>query len=313
VAQPCTHFALISTAPVFGAKPRRGPRSRRWTLPRPRQADSALPPSACACACVHARVHRHTDATLHAAVALWFDDKAAAVARYGPIGDWDTRDVKRMCYLFHNRADFDEDIGRWNVSSVKDMRGMFSHAASFNQPLDKWDVSSVQVMRNMFYVARKFNQPLNNWDVSSVQDMHAMFHSAASFNQPLDKWAVAGGTNLNGMFAGAASFNQPATRKRLDLVLPPPPPAARARTHAALHNLSHAARRTRRRMCAREQVQHRFTARAQYAAVVELLGSSVRLCRMWPTAGGGGGGREEAAGRGGGREEEEEGGGGEEE
>ncbi len=111
---------------------------------------------------------RHTDETLRAAVALWFDDNAAAVARYGPIGDWDTRDVKSMRGLFEYRADFDKDIGRWNVGGVEDMYGMFFGARKLNQPLDKWDVSSVKTMDRMFCSAAKFNQPLDKWDVSSV-------------------------------------------------------------------------------------------------------------------------------------------------
>jgi hypothetical protein len=77
---------------------------------------------------MRARLCRHTDETLRAAVALWFGDNAAAVARYGPIGDWDTRDVRSMRALFQDRfsqGGFDEDIGRWNVGSVEDMGGFF--------------------------------------------------------------------------------------------------------------------------------------------------------------------------------------------
>jgi surface protein len=195
---------------------------------------------------------RHTDATLRAAVALWFRNKAAAVAQYGPIGDWDTRDVKDMGGLFKYK-DFDEDIGRWNVGGVEDMNYMFGNAASFNQPLDKWDVSSVKNMYMMFCGAASFNQPLDKWDVSSVKDMSHMFCGAASFNQPLDKWDVSSVKHMYGMFCGAASFNQPldkwdvssvdgnmfegaasfnqpATLKRFGLVLPSPIP--RAHRHA---------------------------------------------------------------------------------
>ena len=107
-----------------------------------------------------ASVCRHTDETLRAAVALWFDDKAAAVARYGPIGDWDTRDVRSMRALFKERADFDEDIGRWNVGRVEDMGYMFCDANKFNQQLAKWDVSSVKDMSYVFFNAASFNQPL---------------------------------------------------------------------------------------------------------------------------------------------------------
>jgi surface protein len=195
----------------------------------------------------HVSACRHTDATLRAAVALWFDDNAAAVARYGPIGDWDTRDVKSMNTLFQDREDFDEDIGRWNVGRVEDMNSMFcgakkfnqpldkwdvssvedtcrmfAHAASFNQPLDKWDVSSVKIMSFMFYKATKLNQPLDKWDVSSVEDMRYMFYDAAAFNQPLERWAVADGTDKTDVFTGARSFKQPATLKRFGLVLPYP-------------------------------------------------------------------------------------------
>jgi surface protein len=156
-----------------------------------------------------ARACRHTDETLRAAVALWFDDNAAAVARYGPMGDWDTRDVKDMRELFQNRADFDEDIGRWNVGSVEAMFCMFSGAACFNQPLDKWDVSSVEDMSWMFAGAASFDQPLDMWDVSSVETMHCTFYKATNFNQPLDKWDVSSVKDMCYMFGGAASFNQP--------------------------------------------------------------------------------------------------------
>jgi hypothetical protein len=109
--------------------------------------------------CAHAC--RHTDATLRAAVALWFDTNAAAVARYGPIGDWDTRDVKSMNGLFAKRAGFDEDIGRWNVGGVEDMNGMFINAKKFNQPLDRWDVSSVKDMSDILVVLAVFHEPMS--------------------------------------------------------------------------------------------------------------------------------------------------------
>ncbi len=184
---------------------------------------------------------------LRAAVALWFDDNAAAVARYGPIGDWDTRDVKSMRDLFKYRADFDEDIGRWSVGGVEDMGCMFYGAASFNQPLDKWDVSSVEDMCGMFYFAAKFNRTLDKWDVSSVKSMYRMFRGAASFNQPLDKWDVSSVENMEDMFDGAASFNQPATLTRFDLVTPPPPLACvRTDTHAHAVRPHRQPRRSRR-------------------------------------------------------------------
>jgi surface protein len=231
-------------------KARRGPDSRGGLVRRSRHATPL-------CTDHGARTCRHTDATLRAAVALWFDDKAAAVKQYGPIGDWDTRDVKSMRGLFKNRADFDEDIGRWNTGGVEDMNGMFNGAAKFNRPLDKWDVSTVKAMRSMFYGAASFNQPLDKWDVSSVEDMRYMFANAASFDQPLDRWDVSSVEDMHcmffaaasldqpldtwdvssvkhkdGIFKGAASFKQPATLKRFGLVLPSP---SRVRTDTRRH------------------------------------------------------------------------------
>jgi surface protein len=227
-------------------------------------------------ACMRAR-GRHTDATLRAAVALWFDDNAAAVARYGPIGDWDTRDVKSMRGLFATRADFDEDIGRWRVGGVEDMHGMFQDATSFNRPLDKWDVSSVKTMNWMFRHATKFNQPLDKWDVSSVEDMYGMFDGAASFNRPLERWDVSRMKNTKYMFFGAASFKQPATLKRFGLVLP-----SRMRTdtrpHAVRrHRQSHLHARTHCSAAIHARVQRDSRARTHTRA--HALSTSTRCPR----------------------------------
>ena len=65
---------------------------------------------------------RHTNETLRAAVALWCADRAAAIARYGHIGDWDTRGVTDMSELFADQAGFNDNINLWNVSKVTTMR-----------------------------------------------------------------------------------------------------------------------------------------------------------------------------------------------
>ncbi len=43
---------------------------------------------------------KFTNKTLCAAVKLWCSDRAAALAKYGPIGEWDTSGVTDMSRLF---------------------------------------------------------------------------------------------------------------------------------------------------------------------------------------------------------------------
>ena len=49
------------------------------------------------------------------------------------IENWDVSNVTNMILMFHEVANFNENISRWNVSNVKDMTYMFSYAESFNQ------------------------------------------------------------------------------------------------------------------------------------------------------------------------------------
>ena len=55
-----------------------------------------------------------TNASLRAAVAEYFDDKAATERRHGRIGTWDVGRVTDMSKLFYGRHDFNE--ARANVS-----------------------------------------------------------------------------------------------------------------------------------------------------------------------------------------------------
>jgi hypothetical protein len=123
-------------------------------------------------------------------------DRAAALARYGPIGEWDT-------------------------GGVTDMRDLFCGKEGFNDDIGGWDVSNVTTMVRMSYEARAFNQPLHMRDVSNVTHMYCMFETAVAFNQPLQTWDVSKVTSMNGMFNGCATFDQPATRAHFDRVIRP--------------------------------------------------------------------------------------------
>ena len=91
-----------------------------------------------------------TNYGLRTAVALWFSDRAAALAQYGPMALWNTRLVTDMSTLFKSRTDFNEPIGAWDTSKVTNMKAMFSGAETFNKPIGAWDTSKVTDMSNMF-------------------------------------------------------------------------------------------------------------------------------------------------------------------
>jgi len=112
-------------------------------------------------------------------VGAWFEDPAAAKAKYGPIASWDTSGIAYMHRLFYNRADFNEDISRWNVSNVVSMNYTFAKAASFTGDLSCWDVGQVQYMMGMFYNATSFDRQLGGAWATSTADKFMMF-----FNSP---------------------------------------------------------------------------------------------------------------------------------
>ena len=65
---------------------------------------------------------RHTNESLRAVVAEYFEDKAATEREWGKIGTWDVGRVTDMSSLFQMHdmsqgrgAPFDEDIGAWDT------------------------------------------------------------------------------------------------------------------------------------------------------------------------------------------------------
>ena len=55
---------------------------------------------------------------IRTAVLVWFEDPAAAKAKYGPIASWETSEITNMRWLFEDKEDFNEDISRWEVGRV---------------------------------------------------------------------------------------------------------------------------------------------------------------------------------------------------
>ena len=67
---------------------------------------------------------------LKTAVTKFDSDADAAIATYGPIGDWCVSGVTDMSRLFYNMRNFNADISSWDTSSVTDMYGMFGVSSS---------------------------------------------------------------------------------------------------------------------------------------------------------------------------------------
>jgi surface protein len=150
-----------------------------------------------------------TDATIRKAVQAAMEAGGPEYAHpvYGPIANWDVRNVTSTRYMFKGAFAFNGDLSKWKVGSVTHMEGMFSGAASFDGDLSGWDVSNVTSTRYMFKGAFAFNGDLSDWKVGSVTDMEGMFEHAKAFNCNLSRWDVSNVTNMRFTFEGAAAFD----------------------------------------------------------------------------------------------------------
>ena len=95
------------------------------------------------------------------------------------LNDVDTSLITNMSSLFRDMINFNQPIGNWDTRNVTDMSYMFSVAkwweerSSFNQPLN-WDTTNVRSMSCMFYQATSFNQNVfdkkrNKWAFLETQ------------------------------------------------------------------------------------------------------------------------------------------------
>merc|ERR1712100_321955 len=160
--------------------------------------------------------HPLSNAGLRTAVRLWRSDRAAALAEYGPIEQWDTSEVTSMQNMFCEARAFNKPIGAWDTSKVTDMFHMFANARAFNKPIGAWDTSKVTSMNGMFWLAQAFNQPIGTWDTSKVTNMADMFHGARAFDQPIGAWDTSKVTNMKDMFREVSSCTVAASGPRCD-------------------------------------------------------------------------------------------------
>ena len=97
------------------------------------------------------RSNHERDSRIHTAVWAWFEDPAAAKAKYGPIASWDVSEVTNLDALFEGRIDFNGDLSHWEVGQVKYMHMMFAGATSFTHQLGGTWATSTARKDNMFY------------------------------------------------------------------------------------------------------------------------------------------------------------------
>ena len=140
------------------------------------------------------------DGGIRTALRVWFEDSAAAKAKYGPIASWDTSEVTDMSWLFRHKGDFNEDISRWDVGQVESMDYLFFRATSFNGDLSHWEVGQVETMNYMFYGATSFTGDLSRWEVGQVESMASMFERATSFTRQLGGAWSTSTASKKGMF-----------------------------------------------------------------------------------------------------------------
>ena len=109
---------------------------------------------------------------LQTAVTLWFADRAAAEATYGPISTWVVTNAGSGAFpAGHALFNKDEHPSRvmnptWNMDSP--------HFDS-QCDLSGWDVSGWTRLMWMFNFQPDFNQDLSGWDVRNVRGSEPFF------------------------------------------------------------------------------------------------------------------------------------------
>jgi surface protein len=162
----------------------------------------------------------------------WVSNKSASEAEYGPIEDWNIRDVTTFANLFSKSTtkkegkweyeciseDFNADISKWDTRKVTSFIRAFLGCTNFNQNLALWNTALVTTMNSAFRGHEKmcggtkppcsiFNGDVSTWDTSKVKMFSGTFYGAAVFNSDVSKWNTGKLINTGNMFNGAAAFN----------------------------------------------------------------------------------------------------------
>ena len=141
------------------------------------------------------------------------ENRPAALARYGPLRDWNTERVQDFTFAFVDYtfpggqgAGEDDDVTGWDTSAATIMYRMFANCTTFDQPL-RFDTHLVTRMGSMFYGCTAFDQPLT-FNTHACRDFASMFSGCTAFNQPLN-FDTHNARHMSYMFFGCTAFNQP--------------------------------------------------------------------------------------------------------
>ena len=151
--------------------------------------------------------------TLRRAIREMMENRPAALARYGPLRDWNTERVQDFTFAFVDYtfpggqgAGEDDDVTGWDTSAATIMYRMFANCTTFDQPL-RFDTHLVTRMGSMFYGCTAFDQPLT-FNTHACRDFASMFSGCTAFNQPLN-FDTHNARHMSYMFFGCTAFNQP--------------------------------------------------------------------------------------------------------
>ena len=154
----------------------------------------------------------------------WIQNVTAAAAKWGSLGDWDTRGVKDLSHAFStNRnqagaytssnnnpkvANFvGTGIDKWSLASATTLRNTFHGAVAMDVNVVNWDVSKTTTLYATFYKARTFTGVgLNAWNVSACTTLAYAFDGANAINVDLGQWDVSKVTTLQNMMHNASAY-----------------------------------------------------------------------------------------------------------
>lgn len=125
------------------------------------------------------------DVTIREALNLWVENREKCIKIYGPINEWDLKNVNNIPNLFTSRIAFNnvtirKAVNLWFEDREKCIE-IYGH-------ISQWKTSAVTDMSNLFVGRTDFNENINQWDISNVKDFTNFLKGCTSFDQDLFMW-----------------------------------------------------------------------------------------------------------------------------
>ena len=129
------------------------------------------------------------------------------------LSKWDTKNVKNMEYMFFGCASLQSlpGISKWDTGNVESMDSIFFNCFSLKSffGIYKWDTKNVKNMKNMFLCSTVESLPdISNWDTKNVTSMELMFSNCQSLKSlpDISKWDTKNVTSMGNMFSNCQSL-----------------------------------------------------------------------------------------------------------